>query len=208
MHVPLRPLMAGLVAVLLLALGTGVAAASRSFSVVGGGRAILAISSSTLTFENGSGTNLIVDVTLHGSIHPTLPKVRGALIGIITSISTANCRSSTGLRCRFSGLPTWHLKLASFTGTLPRIASLLFEIEAAILEELEGRPNCLYRGVLFANSQATLGPSESRFERFLFLLSTIPLFRVEGEEFFRRCARSIQFVGGFNFAPIINIRLQ
>jgi len=205
-----RLLTAALASVVLLALSAGTATASRSFSVGGGGRAILAISLGSLTFEpSGGGTRVISRVTLHGSVHSLIAKSVGALAGVITSILTSECRTSVGLPCRtFGTAPPWHITLLAFTGTLPNITSILLNIRAQFLLEIGNRleTRCWYEGVIGAGGVVNRG----RIERLEISpeKSFTTLIRAEGEEFFRRCNREGSLVGGFRLSPAIEIRLH
>jgi len=209
MHARTRLLTAALAAVILLALSAGTATASRSFSVVGGGRAILAISLGSLTFEPSSGsTRVISRVTLHGSVHSLIAKTAAALAGIITGVRTGECRTNVGLSCRTSGtaLP-WHITLLAFTGTLPNITTILLNIRAQFLLEIGETPlRCWYEGTIGAGGAVNRGRIE-RLEIAPEKAST-SLIRAENEEFFRRCAGGGSLIGGFRLSPVIEIRLH
>jgi len=197
---------------LLLAIGSATATASRSFSVVGGGRAVLAIAAGerAVTFEDGTtGTQFIQDLTLHGSLHSLISKTNGSLIGIVTRVSSgANCRSNLGVECSASALaPRWHIQLISFSGTLPRIASITFDLKEAEFLLRLGTTECLYRGDLRAFSNmsgeppttSSLTVDESR---------RLPLFRILREEFFRPCPREGRFRATFSLSASVSVRLH
>jgi len=105
MNIRSRLFLAAVTAAFLIALAAGTATASRSFSVVGGGRAILAVANGTsrLTFRGSNGVDVINNVTLHGSIHPLIAKTVGALVGVINRVTTgpeAECRTNVGSTAR------------------------------------------------------------------------------------------------------------
>jgi len=206
-----RLLGAALIAALLLALGAGSAAASRTFSVVGGGRAFLLISQGRVTFTGDNGANWISEVTLHGTIHPSLPKTAGALQGAITSVRDGGCRSSVGIECQFIGLTTrpWHITLSGFSGTLPRITALLSIMRSVELGwTIERSLRCLYIGEISVQLRSLTEGTLERFDVLAGGASTIPLIRAEGEEFFRRCPRTLKWESlNFRIEPMITIRL-
>jgi len=211
MHIRSKMLMAALTAALALAVGAGTASASRSFSVVGGGRPILAIApAGGLTFAGSNGVNVISNVTLHGSVHPLIGKTHGALAGVINSILTANCRTSIGVECVSSGVGTFHIRLLSFTGTLPRITGLqLLVVSRFKIELARGRPNCEYEGEIAANAEGRAGAAEFTITGLTPVRGNrASLIRAEGEEFFRRCPTSGELVGAFRLEPSVTIRLH
>jgi len=214
-----RLLFSAFVAVMLLAMGASTAAASRSFSVVGGGRAFLAIANGTrrLTFEDlATGLQVIQLVTLHGSIHSLIAKSIGALVGVINRVSIGpreECRDSLGVECQaFALVPAsgWHLQLLSFTGTLPRIASIeVLIVEAEFLLRI-GTTECLYRGT--AGGIGTTTEDRRGGQTITTLVANeekrISLFRVLREEFFRPCGEQGRFRGTFGLSTPITIRLH
>jgi len=220
MHTRSKLLVAALTAALLLALGASTASASRSFSVVGGGRAILAIAngergSTRLTFAGESGRLVISDVTLHGSLHSLIAKTRGALAGVINAIRTANCRTegAFGVTCHASGLPNFHIRLESFTGTLPRISTITLTIEAAFQilfapDEEGGHPECLYRGNISATGGRNSGESVVIETLRVNNPNSATLSRAAREEFFRNCDRRGELIGTFAVTPTVSLRLH
>jgi len=212
MRVGFRLFLSLVAVLLLLAVTAGSATASRSFSIVGGGKAILAISLTLLTFSGSNGVNVISDVTLHGSIHSLIAKTRGALAGVITGVLIGRCTNTFSIPCRVTALVEprafWHLQLLSFTGTLPVIRTItLIIVRSAFLilfnEELE----CLYLGDVGATGSLNasgvverLEPEPNR--------NSVPLFRAANEEFFRTCPREGRLTGGFRLSPTIGIRLH
>jgi hypothetical protein len=80
----------------------------------------------SLTFsESGGNFPISCPVTLEGSFHSrTVAKVREALVGVIyrASVNNPGCSEGQGTILRET-LP-WHVTYQSFTGTLPRIATI------------------------------------------------------------------------------------
>jgi len=195
---------------LLLAIGSATATASRSFSVVGGGRAILAIAAGerAVTFT-AAGVNFIQDITLHGSLHSLIAKTPGSLVGVINRVSTgANCRSSAGVVCSSSALaPSWHVQLVAFSGTLPRITSITFDLkETAFLLRVENT-ECLYRGDVRAITRMSGEPPTTN-QLEVDTTRQLALSRVLREEFFRPCAREGIFRGVFALSTSVAVRLH
>jgi hypothetical protein len=66
-------------------------------------------------------------ITLEGSFHTrTMAKVAGSLVGYITRALLGPC--SNGTKTILSETLPWHLQYAGFTGTLPRIVSIRFNV--------------------------------------------------------------------------------
>lgn len=84
-------------------------------------------------------------LTLEGSFHSrTIAKSTAPLIGLVSRVALSRCNSdvNTGLN-----LP-WHIKYASFRGTLPTIESVRLEIiDSSILVRAFGI-GCLYQSTL------------------------------------------------------------
>src|ERR1044071_3581859 len=86
-------------------------------------------------------------VTLEGSLHSrTIAKVRGALIGYLTRVSTNNCNRPVTILTET--LP-WHVRYESFSGILPNI-TLIFIRSTGISFQVEPGVGirCLARGEL------------------------------------------------------------
>jgi hypothetical protein len=68
------------------------------------------------------------EVRLSGSFHErTIAKTMGALHGAVTEATTINLCSGGEARALRETLP-WHLRYASYVGTLPRISRLIVQI--------------------------------------------------------------------------------
>ncbi len=79
-------------------------------------------------------------VTIEGSFHGrTIVKTRGLLVGYLTTASAANEVCTGGHVTILRELLPWHLTYNSFTGTLPNIAGITFNlIRDGILIQLGG----------------------------------------------------------------------
>jgi len=204
-----RIIIAALAATIALALGTGAASASRSFSVVGGGRAVRGIGRGLTFTAAESGIQVIGDVTLTGSVHSLIGKTAGTEVATITRVDNANCRTNIGAECVAIGLLPASIRLTSFTGTLPRITGGTGTIEGGAQFQIGGTMRCLYRGpgsgFLIGRSGAAEFTVESiEPDR----TGRITLFRAEGEEFFRRCPRTGTMAGRYTLSPSFTVRLH
>jgi len=208
MHLRTKLLSAALAAAFLLALGAGTASASRSFSVVGGGRAVRA-TARALTFAGSNRSRAISDVTLNGSVHSLTGKTRGALVGIITRGETGNIRcepiNCTSIRVNTPN----HIVLLSFTGTLPNITGMTLGVEGDFTIDFNGRPRCRYQGLI----EATAGGRAAAGQFTISTLTPVPgnnsrLIEATGEEFFRRCDLEGELSGRFTLSPEVTVRLH
>lgn len=144
-------LLAALTSALVLAVLASTATASRGISVAPSG-ALQGTAGVTFT-STPAGRSFTSLVTLRGSLHRTIAKTVGALVGLIT-----DCRSTLGeaglifirieVRCELT-LP-WHVRYVSFAGTLPNIVSVtLLALGVGFrIRDLAGGGtiNCLYGG--------------------------------------------------------------
>jgi len=208
MSLRIRLLVVALATIAVVASAAVPASASRSFSVVGGGRAISGVSSGGITFAGASGTNIIANATLTGSVHSLIGKARGALLGVITRAQFSECRSNIGVGCSITALLPMHVTGQSFTGTLPRITGSNVSFEFTHRVDLE-RLRCLYAGALEARSEGRAGAAEFTIEgQSLQAGNSVPLFRAEGEEFFRRCSSGGELRGALRISPTVTIKLH
>ncbi len=77
-------------------------------------------------FSGGFGSARC-SVTMEASVHSrTVTKTAGALIGYVTRASIGPC--SSGSATILSAALPWHVRYASFTGTLPNISSTTFTV--------------------------------------------------------------------------------
>ncbi len=143
-------LLAALTAILALSFATSTATANRGFSFTPNERILIIFP--RFIFGGGFG-NVTCGITLHGSLHRTIPKIEGTLVGMIESmlINITGCTESFGVGnmtdARVLTLP-WHLRYVSFTGTLPVVRTIrLIQLGFSILfdyEILGGDARCLY----------------------------------------------------------------
>ena len=79
-----------------------------------------------VTFGGAFG-NFVCQITLEGSLHSrTVTKTAGSLVGYITAVNLGTCATGTATILRET-LP-WHMRYASFAGTLPNITGIIFNI--------------------------------------------------------------------------------
>jgi hypothetical protein len=134
-------LLAALAASSLLALTAGLAFANR-LSV---DDRTFRLNWTALRFTGPTGS-LTCPVTLAGAFHSsTIVKTAGTLIGYITTARVEDPRCAGGRATILSATLPWHVRYASFTGTLPRIATVtLTLIGAAFRVSIGGsEPFCL-----------------------------------------------------------------
>lgn len=176
---------------LLLTFGSAAATANRSLVTSGGGRAISG-GVRGLVFAGSNGLNKTCDITLNGSIHSSIQKTVGALMGFFTSMAISNCRNSLGISpTSLIGLiearSPWHIRYAGFLGTLPNITGVLATlIGVKFLLRIEAL-SCLYESNMPMSTAGTAGERRYTIRTMSFARNTVRLIRAEGEEFFRRC---------------------
>lgn len=89
-----------------------------------------------VTFAGGFGSS-VCGLTLEGSLHSrTIAKTAGALIGYITKAILQKPCSRGDATILTESLP-WHVQYASFTGTLPSIATIRTNVIGAAFNALE-----------------------------------------------------------------------
>lgn len=112
-----------------------VAAATALLSVFVGGASARRLSISSQTWRTSfarfrwdSGfVRTICPMTLEGSLHSrTIQKVRGALVGYLTSVTRGTCSFNEATVLRET-LP-WHVQYGSFGGFLPTFSSLTLNV--------------------------------------------------------------------------------
>jgi hypothetical protein len=115
----------------------------------------LRVSSQTIRVAWGeleleAGVTVRCPVTFEGSFHEhTISKTAGALIGYITRAIFSEARCTNGrARALTENLP-WHIRYASFEGTLPNISSINYNVSGVRLLVLAtfpiiGSVSCLY----------------------------------------------------------------
>lgn len=138
-----RTLLAGLTAALLLSAAAGFASANR-FSL---NESRFRIAWRSLEFAYFEEELLFLGplqcaVTLEGSFHSTLvSKVRGSLIAQVTRGAVGTCTGGS-LTILAAGLP-WALDYRDFTGTLPRIFTVLTQFIGAAFQTTIAGITCL-----------------------------------------------------------------
>jgi hypothetical protein len=91
---------------------------------------------SSLTFsESGGNFPIACPVTLEGSFHSrTFAKVTGLLAGYITRAAVNNVGCTEGQATILTETLPWHVTYQSFTGTLPRINSVRYNLIGAAFQ--------------------------------------------------------------------------
>lgn len=137
-------LLAGFLITFALSLMSGGASANRSIELIPlrGGRATR-FTSSAVTFR-GESLSLICEVTDDLTLQGRVPKVVGAAIGSMTSVSV-RCRGGE-VTVNRETLP-WALRYSSFTGALPNIVNVQFSVfESVLITAGFGFARCKYQG--------------------------------------------------------------
>jgi len=171
MPVSQRVSLTAALALLVLALYAGLAAATDYVEVTAAGEVTLA-SLGKLTFSGGGGADIACNVTFTGSLEGTYvaeaSAEAGAEMGSITSFSTANC--SGGSVERALSLP-WTLRFNSTSGSMPEeVTGQLFGISgfAINFSTFFEFVNCLYAGTPTASVEYSgSSPFESGLVAFL-----------------------------------------
>lgn len=138
-----------LIAAMALSLAAHSASASTRirFTATEGSLSRVRADTARLTFSDESGTfRIVCEIELTLTLHSSMAKVRATLAG---SVTAAAVRSCTGARVRVltAGLP-WHINYQSFTGTLPSISTVTFQVVGVsfLSEAFFGIARCLYGG--------------------------------------------------------------
>lgn len=92
---------------------------------------------------NVAGVRVTCPITLEGSVHSsTIAKTARLLVGYIDRAANGTCATGS-MTLLTAGLP-WHIRYDAFTGTLPNIAGLSFQLVGlAFLTTILG-VSCLY----------------------------------------------------------------
>jgi hypothetical protein len=196
----IKIIMLALAAVLLLSFASSTAGARVRIEV----STTAALLSGRLTFGGEGGTEVISDVTLHVTLLRLINKIRLEHVGDVTSVLVANCRTLIGAACAVIPLAPMRIGYGSIRGALPRIErGILLYVLAAFLLEIGGVANCLYRGLIGAESP------ENPALFFTILRNGIddlvPLW--EDELSFVECDRRGTLAGRLTAVPLITIRL-
>lgn len=127
-----RTVIAGLTAALALALSVGSASANRlSYSE----QAFRIIWTRLIFSESGGGFPINCPVTLEGTFHEhTFAKTRDLLAGYITNAVVNNAGCSEGHATILRASIPWHVTFQSFTGTLPAITGVRYNLIGAAFQ--------------------------------------------------------------------------
>lgn len=135
MHACVKLSFIALISSALLAVAVGSSSANR----LGLNETGIRVTYSPLSFVPSFGTTARCNVTLSESYHSrTLTKTADSLIGYINAAAASSCTSGN-VRMNVESLP-WHLKYASFSGTLPSITAI---------DEYQGRISFEVHGEIF-----------------------------------------------------------
>ncbi len=97
----------------------------------------------------GGAINIICKLTLQGTFHSasggsaTFSKVCGALVAVISHAENGACVGGNG-RALTETLP-WHVRYRSFSGTLPSVSEILYQLVGASIRVAIGASSCLIR---------------------------------------------------------------
>lgn len=156
-----KAVLAGLAAIMALALSAGLASANRGISA--------SPSTNTITFprlslEGGIGSPVTCSVTLNTTLHASVAKVADTLAGNANvTVSTGSCSNgNAGIlagRSRATGPQgPYHVTYQAFGGTLPNITSVTLRIEnVTFWIELPGVATCLTNGSVDIDGTSTGG---------------------------------------------------
>ncbi len=137
----IRLLFAGLAVTAMLVAAVGTASAQKlSIS-----RSAIRVVWRSLEFSNSTTANVVrCAVTLEGSFHnETMEKPRDLLVGYITGSNVQNNQCTGGRATVLNETLPWHLTYRSFSGILPIIQTLLFNlIRAGFIYEIPGVNSC------------------------------------------------------------------
>ncbi|HEU4702902.1 MAG TPA: hypothetical protein VFS37_10510 [Conexibacter sp.] len=93
---------------------------------------------------NGVFGSITCQMSLEGSLHSrTIAKSSGTLIGYVTAAALGTCAEGRATILRET-LP-WHVRYASFSGTLPNITSIRVNVSGFSLRIQEPFAGCLWR---------------------------------------------------------------
>lgn len=143
-----------LLAISLLALTAGSASASNGVECSPRESCERITNTGLLTFTDSFGlVEVVCGVTKILSIHRSIPKTEGALVGYVREIRIQNpCLQNESWILTTEGgtpvknaNPNWHITFRGFTGTLPNILTITLLIRDARFLIRTGNVGCLYR---------------------------------------------------------------
>lgn len=216
MHTRSRLVLAAIAAALALAVGPSAASAARSFSI--SNNALSAYVTPRTTFFGTPSENLVIcTVTLTASLHSTVAKARGSLVGFVNGGRLERC-TSTIFPVRLIPLvehrSPFHMTLNSFKGTLPRITEILltinnFRLLTQATEPFGRTQGCLYRANLDMETRGRTGAAEYTVELFIQQQSgrNWEVFEDRLNESIMSCDERLGYVGTFHASSPPVIRL-
>lgn len=149
-------------------------------------------------FTGGFGT-VRCPLTLEGSLHSsTITKTARSLVGVVTGARAGECGIVT-LRTLTANLP-WHVRYQIFTGTLPNIGSVGFEIIGFEFQMIESGfgVTCLFR----SEERQPLFMTWSRINTGSVTSSTLGGSITSSE-----CGLNVRFGGSTSVTPATSINL-
>lgn len=136
----IRKLLLGMAAAMVL---VGAMAGSASAGRLSFSSQTFRVAWARVTYEGAFG-RIVCPITLEGSLHSrNVLKVAGALIGYITAASLGAC--ATGAATILTATLPWHVRYASFGGTLPSIVSVRLHVVDLSMQVREPAFTCLLR---------------------------------------------------------------
>jgi hypothetical protein len=196
MSIKNRCLFATIAAAFIVAMTSGSAAALRSLEV-----STTAVRSTARALTFAGGGEVTCEATLNKTLNTRITKIRGVDAGRVEiRVNEARCRGGR-MRALAESQP-WRFNYLSFSGTLPNIHSVRFDLLAVafLVSFFGGTGECLFRG----NTQLVTGPNE----RFTELRSDetigIRLFRNLSGFF---CSEEGVLRGSFTLERTITLRL-
>jgi hypothetical protein len=189
-------------AAVLLSLAAGTSAARTRIEI----STTATLASGILTFQGSDNIQIICDVTLHATLRRLIDKIHQTVIGLITSILTANLRSNVGVPRACTVLPHMELKYGNILGSLPNnITGILLLIATRFLIEVEVllmRAACLYEGLISALGTLTRGVLARLEPSFGNSVSLLRDLLGNGA-----CARTSELRGAVTLRPSLTVRL-
>lgn len=168
---------------------------------------------SAATFSSAE-VNVICAFTVTGSLHRSIAKTRGTLGGFITEGRTSSCRNSLGTSTSvtFLLLP-WHFTYASFTGTLPRIQAVLFNLgRVSVLMRVGGvfggSIGCLFQGAIGLDANGIADPEDLVVSTLTTLRGSIALATELEREVFGGCPASTELTAALTVRPLVRFILN
>lgn len=141
-----RSITGSVLSVLVLALVAGQASANGRISLSPTG---VEARGAAITFtDEGGAARVICQLSMTLSLARSIVKTASGSVGNVTAADARSCSGGTIRLLAPEVRRPWPIKYVSFTGTLPRITSVRFELErvALLVEAFFGIARCLYSG--------------------------------------------------------------